>query len=310
MTAATEDRPACCATCGTAGVELFGYRNPDKTMSWLCGQHRKSYADERLPAPVPANNGNEIATVVTPFMTIAELVGRLHRKWAQGETMIGKLRSIRLEVGNMLLELRQRVEAGEVGDIAAVDWWGWYEDNFRRSRRDAERLMEIASADDPQAALEQRRAYDAAQSQAYRDRKKQAQIAPTDVSRSLDPEPAEPPPPLAQAPKPSVRRFPEADTDDEIVAQIAALFRQLSWGGRNKAVNAIKRLYDEWHRNGSVSVRPLAGRDRPQSARAGLRDDRTREAGAAAGSGVIGVLWRTLDAGDLHDCGMRNGRAE
>jgi hypothetical protein len=55
------------------------------------------------------------------------------------------------------------------------------------------------------------------------------------------------------------------------------------------------------HREGSARQ----GRMKKIAERVG----RTREAGAAAGSGVIGVLWRTLDAGNLHDCGMRNGRS-
>jgi hypothetical protein len=31
-----------------------------------------------------------------------------------------------LELGLMLLEARGRVESGEVGDEAAVDWWGFF----------------------------------------------------------------------------------------------------------------------------------------------------------------------------------------
>ena len=57
----------------------------------------------------------------------------------------------RLAARQLLLRLRQRIEAGEDGDIA---WWDWFEENIERSRKDGERLMRIASAEDPKAALE------------------------------------------------------------------------------------------------------------------------------------------------------------
>jgi uroporphyrinogen-III synthase len=43
-----------CLECGSANVELFGYRNPDGgDMQFFCAEHRRaqSYADARLPAP-------------------------------------------------------------------------------------------------------------------------------------------------------------------------------------------------------------------------------------------------------------------
>lgn len=54
----------------------------------------------------------------------------------------------RLEAGRMLLELRARVEA-EGGD-----WWKWRNGKFDRSRKDMEKLMRMASADDPEGAAE------------------------------------------------------------------------------------------------------------------------------------------------------------
>ena len=57
----------------------------------------------------------------------------------------------RLAAGQKLLSLRQRIEAGEEGDVA---WWDWFEkQDIGRGRKDCEKLMRIASADDPEAAL-------------------------------------------------------------------------------------------------------------------------------------------------------------
>ena len=58
----------------------------------------------------------------------------------------------RLDAGRMLLELRTRIEA-EGGD-----WWKWQTGKFDRSRRDMEKLMQMARADDPEAAVEEERA--------------------------------------------------------------------------------------------------------------------------------------------------------
>jgi hypothetical protein len=42
-----------CEVCGYCSVELFGYRQPDKSWRWFCSTHRigQFYADKRLPAP-------------------------------------------------------------------------------------------------------------------------------------------------------------------------------------------------------------------------------------------------------------------
>jgi hypothetical protein len=71
---------------------------------------------------------------------------------------------LRLKAGQKLLEMRHRVEAGEAGDVTWWEWFGqWSGLNgtvpcLLRSRKDCERLMRIAGADDPEAALEDERA--------------------------------------------------------------------------------------------------------------------------------------------------------
>lgn len=57
----------------------------------------------------------------------------------------------RLEAGRMLVDLRRRVEAE--GD----DWWKWQKGKFARSRKDIEKLMRLAKADDPEATMAEHR---------------------------------------------------------------------------------------------------------------------------------------------------------
>jgi hypothetical protein len=52
----------------------------------------------------------------------------------------------RLDAARMLLALRNRIEA------EGQNWWKWHKDHFARSKRDAQRLLAIAAADDPPAA--------------------------------------------------------------------------------------------------------------------------------------------------------------
>jgi hypothetical protein len=54
----------------------------------------------------------------------------------------------RLEAGRMLVSLRKRVEAD------GVDWWKWAKGRMDRSRKDIEKLIQIANADEPEVAAE------------------------------------------------------------------------------------------------------------------------------------------------------------
>jgi hypothetical protein len=53
--------------------------------------------------------------------------------------------------GQKLLSLRQRIEAGEEGDVA---WWDWFEkQGMGRGRKDCEKLMRIAASEWPEKAM-------------------------------------------------------------------------------------------------------------------------------------------------------------
>jgi hypothetical protein len=98
--------------------------------------------------------------VVPIRRSVQDLRDLILTKWLKGDAQVAKLqtviRSARLEIGLMLVELRERIEAGEAGDR---DWWAWCRNHLAdRSRKDIERLLAIASSDDPAAALEAQRA--------------------------------------------------------------------------------------------------------------------------------------------------------
>jgi hypothetical protein len=88
------------------------------------------------------------------YISLVDAIALIHEKFAEATALDIKADNARIEAGRMLIELRARIEAGEVG---LVGWWHWYSANFTRSRRDAEKCMALAQAKDPSAALEHER---------------------------------------------------------------------------------------------------------------------------------------------------------
>lgn len=81
---------------------------------------------------------------------VLEIRGHVHDA-GRAETTCAKHQ---LQAGCRLLALRDRVEAGEAGDIS---WWEYFDTQFTgyiKSRKYAEKLMKWARADDPEAARE------------------------------------------------------------------------------------------------------------------------------------------------------------
>jgi hypothetical protein len=176
---------------------------------------------------IPLRSIDELCAIaLSEWNAIDELIERAREKiWAR-----------RIKIGHLLLELQQRIDAGENGDLC--NFWEWYADMFTRSRSDAERLMTIARDDDPEGAYQRR----LEKQKEYTERHYRKKLSAP--SSKMEAEPEQVPSP----PKPS--RFPEADGDDEIIEEIVALYRRLSWGGRDKAATRILALYNEWKRGG------------------------------------------------------------
>jgi len=82
---------------------------------------------------------------------IPEVVVEIRRQLLDADRAEVSCNQRRLAAAQLLLRLRERIEAGQEG---AVNWWEWCAVNIERSRKDCERLMRIASAEGPEAALE------------------------------------------------------------------------------------------------------------------------------------------------------------
>lgn len=162
---------------------------------------------------------SEPTTSVVPHRTMKHLVLDIQKKFEATVAAHNTFLARRIELGRDLLEARARVEAGEEGDIA---FWDWYQQKFTRSRRDAERVMEIASQENPVAAHEAYKAKDAA---AHRVAYHQKQITAATEALSQDEERR---PAAARKCKAKAELLPPDPTQEEIIDQIIDLFKRLS----------------------------------------------------------------------------------
>jgi hypothetical protein len=192
-----------------------------------------------------------------------ELVLLAHKLFDVIEKAERKVNEKRVEAGRVLLELRQQIEAD------GLRWWSYYGEHFARSRSDAERLMAIASAENPAKALQDANSRNASHQRAFRERHRAASTpayskreseVPTPAYSKMEPDALEPssePSPLQPEiypPEPSAKKrpkqYPEAPEDAGLITEITERFRRLSWGGRVKAVQAINELYAGWQHTG------------------------------------------------------------
>jgi hypothetical protein len=99
-----------------------------------------------------------------------DVVQAINIKLGLSVTADNKAASHRLAAGRMLLDLRRRVEAE--GD----DWWKWQQGKFTRSRKDIEKLMRMANADEPEAAAKAERTINAEQHRSSRAKRNGADV--------------------------------------------------------------------------------------------------------------------------------------
>jgi len=89
---------------------------------------------------------------------LTELVAAFREKMSTATALDKKADTARIEAGKLMLECRSRVVAGEAGDHYKTHFWLWFDANVKgRSRNDAAKVMALASAPDPMAALEEER---------------------------------------------------------------------------------------------------------------------------------------------------------
>jgi hypothetical protein len=97
---------------------------------------------------------------VVPLRSVDHLAREVVRKWTLTENVLEKYKSTRLDLARSLLELHDCITNGDAGDQAAIDWWGWFDDNIGRSRDYAEKLLALARSDDPAAKYEEQKKAD------------------------------------------------------------------------------------------------------------------------------------------------------
>ena len=218
-------------------------------------------------ADLPAVTGS---TGIRSKHSAEQLVSMAHKLFDLVEKAERKVNGARIEAGRVLLELRGLIEG------SGLRWWDYYEERFARSRRDAEKLMSIASAEDQQKALHDANARNAAHQRAYREHQRAvsgtAAYSKPHPEAVIEAEPVEPeifPPQRPQpTPKPP-KAYPEAPEDAGRIEQIIQLFHALSWGGRRKAIQALSKAYEDFQRTSrSRSGIPASGRLKHSSAAA------------------------------------------
>ncbi len=94
---------------------------------------------------------------IAQITSLEDTVRAIHAKFAEALSHDKKACNARIMAGQMLLALRKRIEEDEEAG-PGVEWWPWYATHFVRSRKDAEKVMRMASAEDPEAAAEEEKA--------------------------------------------------------------------------------------------------------------------------------------------------------
>lgn len=183
---------------------------------------------------------------------INELYAFLLKDWGAMDELIEgtrkKLHARRIRIGYRLIEIQQRIEAGENGDLCT--FWEWFADMVPRSRSDAEKMMAIARQDDPEAAYQQRLEKQKEYNERHWRKKLGAPSLEPTSPPSLEPTQTEAEPELLPpAPKPT-KHHPSAETDDAILDQIKSLFLRLSWDGCVRGIKIICQIYKEWQAGG------------------------------------------------------------
>ena len=189
-----------------------------------------------------------------PVKSIDEVYALLLDEWKGMDKLIEttreKVRQRRIRIGHLLLELQQRIDSGEYGELAT--FWQWFDEMVvGRSPSDARNLMHTASQDDPESTyqrkLEKQKEYNdryyrkklgAPETEVISGDQSQMDLSSEVEEAEVESERLSPTP----RPKP---RYPTAETDDGIIKQIIALFRQLSPGGWRKCLMALRQFYND-----------------------------------------------------------------
>ena len=156
--------------------------------------------------------------------SVDQMIDEIHKFFATEQEAGKRCDRARINAGQMLLALRQRLVAGEAGEN--VNWWKWYKQHFARSRRDAERVMALARTADPDAAAEAERV--AVRDQVAEHRRKKTSAAATYVCRDKNSD-ADP-----------------TETEDPVQAALG-LVKQMTAKQRRRFFAALRSEYEYPH---------------------------------------------------------------
>jgi hypothetical protein len=163
-------------------------------------------------------------TTITRHRTMQHLVLDIRKNWQRTAELHQKFNVECLRLACDLHEARARVEAGEEGDVT---WWQCFAKNFPQSRSDAERLLAIASAANPQAAYEAEKARNTVYNQAYRARQRQ-RLHLTEME----------PPPEAQS-----EVLPPSPDEEDLIDQIVDLFKRLPRSSQVRCTIRLRKVF-------------------------------------------------------------------
>jgi hypothetical protein len=115
--------------------------------------------------------------------SLKQVVARIEASFVKIKSYSEQADQFRISAGKQLVELQARIETGEAGK--SVKWWAWYAEHFKnRTRRDAQKVMALARADDPDAAAEKERTKNREAKAAQRRRVASGAPQPEDTSDS------------------------------------------------------------------------------------------------------------------------------
>lgn len=115
--------------------------------------------------------------------SLKQVVARIEASFVKIKSYSEKADQFRISAGKQFVELQARIETGEAGK--SVKWWAWYAEHFKnRTRRDAQKVMALARADDPDAAAEKERTKNCEAKPAQRRRVASGAPQPGDTSDS------------------------------------------------------------------------------------------------------------------------------
>lgn len=99
-----------------------------------------------------------MAEVVPIRRYLTDIANGVASKFCKVDHANEKANSIRVDIGFDLIELQERVAAGEARERGEPeDFWVWIKLRVNRSLRDMRKCIALAKADDPEAAAEQER---------------------------------------------------------------------------------------------------------------------------------------------------------